>query len=190
MLSTLLSKFSPTAGEKRLYAAAMAVTLAGGVVSFSVVTQMGDNKAMLRSLSSADYWFVIAGMCGSLAALFAGRDWLGHGGIVGVLKLIAGILAITFMGTIIGGTLALPLYGTMFGPMMFVVTIAAHPVLALVWLNALIAAHLLMTLWRRERDSIFAPLTRSATAVTARQSQTGARQNRLNTKLDREKRRA
>jgi hypothetical protein len=190
MLSSLFSNFSPTAGEKRLYAAALAVVLAGGVVSFTIVTQMGHDLVLLRSLSGADYWFVTAGMLGSLCALFAGRDWLGHGGVAGVLKMVAGILAITFMGTIIGGTLALPFYGTMFGPMMFCVTVAAHPVLALIWVNALVAAHLLMTVWRREQDSIFAPLNRSVTVVTARQPQAGARQNSFNAKLYREKRRA
>jgi hypothetical protein len=190
MLSSLFPNFSPTAGEKRLYAAALAVSLAGGVVSFTIVSQMGHDQAMLRRLSGADYWFVIAGVLGSLCALFAGRDWLGHGGALGVLKLVAGILAITFMGTIIGGTLALPFYGTMFGPMMFCFTVAAHPVLALIWVNALVVAHLLMTDWRRERDSIFAPLNRSVTVVTARQPQAGARQNWLNPKRDREKRRA
>ncbi|WP_394153994.1 hypothetical protein [Loktanella salsilacus] len=190
MLHSLYSKFSPTLGEKRLYAAALAVTLAGGAISYSVVTQLGDNKEMLRSLSGADYWFIIAGMVGSFAALFVGRDWFGHGGAAGVLQLVAGMISVTFMGTIIGGTLALPLYGTMFGPMMFGVTIAAHPVLALVWLNALVVAHLLMMLWRRERDSIFTPLMRVPAGVTARKAKAGARQAWISPGRDGEKRRA
>jgi hypothetical protein len=195
MRSTFNHPLSPTSGEKRLLAAALAVGLAGGVISFAIVTQMGDNKALLRSLTGADLWFVAAGVLGSLCALYIGRDWFGHRGLRGTLKAVAGILSISFMGTIIGGTLALPFYGTMFGPMMFGVTLAAYPVLALIWLNALVAAHLLFMIWRREiwcreRDSSFERLPRSVTVFAARQPTADARQNWLTPKLDRAKRRA
>jgi hypothetical protein len=195
MRSTFNHPLSPTSGEKRLLAAALAVGLAGGVIIFAIVTQMGDNKALLRSLTGADLWFVVAGVLGSLCALYIGRDWFGHRGLRGTLKAVAGILSISFMGTIIGGTLALPFYGTMFGPMMFGVTLAAYPVLALIWLNALVAAHLLFMIWRREiwcreRDSSFERLPRSVTVFAARQPTADARQNWLTPKLDRAKRRA
>lgn len=195
MRSTFNHPLSPTSGEKRLLAAAPAVGLAGGVISFAIVTQMGDNKALLRSLTGADLWFVAAGVLGSLCALYIGSDWFGHRGLRGTLKAVAGILSISFMGTIIGGTLALPFYGTMFGPMMFGVTLAAYPVLALIWLNALVAAHLLFMIWRREiwcreRDSSFERLPRSVTVFAARQPTADARQNWLTPKLDRAKRRA
>jgi hypothetical protein len=195
MRSTFNHPLSPTSGEKRLLAAALAVGLAGGVISFAIVTRMGDNKALLRSLTGADLWFVAAGVLGSLCALYIGRDWFGHRGLRGTLKAVAGILSISFMGTIIGGTLALPFYGTMFGPMMFGVTLAAYPVLALIWLNALVAAHLLFMIWRREiwcreRDSSFERLPRSVTVFAARQPTADARQNWLTPKLDRAKRRA
>ena len=195
MRSTFNHPLSPTSGEKRLLAAALAVGLAGGVIIFAIVTQMGDNKALLRSLTGADLWFVVAGVLGSLCALYIGRDWFGHRGLRGTLKAVAGILSISFMGTIIGGTLALPFYGTMFGPMMFGVTLAAYPVLALIWLNALVAVHLLFMIWRREiwcreRDSSFERLPRSVTVFAARQPTADARQNWLTPKLDRAKRRA
>ena len=195
MRSTFNHPLSPTSGEKRLLAAALAVGLAGGVIIFAIVTQMGDNKALLRSLTGADLWFVAAGVLGSLCALYIGSDWFGHRGLRGTLKAVAGILSISFMGTIIGGTLALPFYGTMFGPMMFGVTLAAYPVLALIWLNALVAAHLLFMIWRREiwcreRDSSFERLPRSVTVFAARQPTADARQNWLTPKLDRAKRRA
>jgi MFS family permease len=195
MRSTFNHPLSPTSGEKRLLVAALAVGLAGGVIIFAIVTQMGDNKALLRSLTGADLWFVAAGVLGSLCALYIGRDWFGHRGLRGTLKAVAGILSISFMGTIIGGTLALPFYGTMFGPMMFGVTLAAYPVLALIWLNALVAAHLLFMIWRREiwcreRDSSFERLPLSVTVFAARQPTADARQNWLTPKLDRAKRRA
>ncbi len=190
MRSTFDHPLSRASGERRLLAAALAVGLAGGVIIFAIVTQMGDNKALLRSLTGADLWFVAAGVLGSLCALYVGRDWFGHRGLRGTLKAVAGILSISFMSTIIGGTLALPFYGTMFGPMMFGVTLAAYPVLALIWLNALVAAHLLFMIWCRERDSSFERLPRSVTVFAARQPTADARQNWLTPKLDRAKRRA
>jgi hypothetical protein len=68
-------------------------------------------------------------------------------------------------------------------------------VLALIWLNALVAAHLLFMIWRREiwcreRDSSFERLPRSVTVFAARQPTADARQNWLTPKLDRAKRRA
>ena len=195
MRSTFNHPLSPTSGEKRLLAAALAVGLAGGVISFAIVTRMGDNKALLRSLTGADLWFVAAGVLGSLCALYIGSDWFGHRGLRGTLKAVAGILSISLMGATISGTLALTFYGTMFCPMMFGVTLAAYPVLALIWLNALVAAHLLFMIWRREiwcreRDSSFERLPRSVTVFAARQPTADARQNWLTPKLDRAKRRA
>ena len=151
MRDTFVHPLRPTAGEKRLLAAGAVVGLGGAIAAHVIVTQMGQNKALLRSLTDADLWFVIAGALGAVAALYSGRRWFGHDGLRGVLKAMAGIIVVSFVGALVGGTLALPLYGTMFGPMMFTLTLAANPGLAVLWLVALTGSHLLIRVWRRER---------------------------------------
>ncbi|MCW1951376.1 MAG: hypothetical protein KIH44_008410, partial [Octadecabacter sp.] len=56
-----------------------------------------------------------------------------------------------------GGTLGLPLYGTMFGPFIVVVTLLGAPILAMLWAFTLLGIHILLASYQRERDSIFTP---------------------------------
>lgn len=158
MRQTFVHPLRLTTGEKRLLAAAIGVGISGGIMAFTIVTQMGPHKAMLRSLTNADLWFVTAGVLGALGGLYLGRRWFGHGGLRGVIKVVAGILVVSFVGALMGGTLALPLYGTMFGPLMFALTLAGNPALAVLWLNTLIGSHLLIRVWRHERVIICDPL--------------------------------
>ena len=151
MRETFVHPLRPTSGEKRLLAAGAGVGLCGGFAAFVIVTQMGQNKAMLRSLTDADLWFMVAGVLGAMTGLYAGRRWFGHEGPRGALKVVAGLLVVSFVGALVGGTLALPLYGTMFGPMMFTLTLAANPALSVLWVASLIGSHLLIRCWRRER---------------------------------------
>ena len=75
-----------------------------------------------------------------------------------MIRALRGIIAVSFVGTLIGGTLALPFYGTMFGPLMFVLTLVGHPGLAALWLATLIACHFLLQVWRRERAQSAEPV--------------------------------
>ncbi|MFZ3581090.1 hypothetical protein ACOI1H_02815 [Loktanella sp. DJP18] len=152
----------PTPGERRLLAAGLGVAVCGGLMSFVIVTQMGQNKTMLRSMTDADLWFVTAGMLGGIGGLYMGRNWLGHGGPAGAVKAVAGMLVVSFAGALIAGSLALPLYGTMFGPLMLGLTLAGNPALALLWLTVMTGSHLLFRTWRREKKSLFAPLAAQA----------------------------
>ena len=184
MRETFVHPLRPTTGEKRLLAAATGVGTCGGIAAFVIVTQMGQNKAMLRSLTDADLWFVTAGVLGAMAGLYIGRRWFGHEGVRGLLRTLAGLIVVSFVGALVGGTLALPLYGTMFGPMMFTLTLAANPVLAVLWINTLIGAHLLIRVWRRERA-----ILRSAPAVAPwpQVPRKTARHNWLTPTLDRQR---
>ncbi|MBU2357958.1 MAG: hypothetical protein KKB02_03370 [Alphaproteobacteria bacterium] len=162
MKETFIHPLRPTAGERRLCAAAVVVGLCGGVLSFFIVAQMGGTKTVFRSLTQADLWFVASGILGALGGLYLGRQWLGFAGATGMIRALRGIIAVSFVGTLIGGTLALPFYGTMFGPLMFVLTLVDHPGLAALWLATLIACHLLFKVWRKERAQ------RAEPAVAAR----------------------
>jgi hypothetical protein len=64
---------------------------------------------------------------------------------------------VTFIGSLIGGTLGLPFYGTMFGPFIVVVTLMGAPLLAMLWAFNLLGAHVLLGIYRSERDTIFTP---------------------------------
>ena len=184
MRETFVHPLRPTTGEKRLLAAGTSVGTCGGIAAFVIVTQMGQNKAMLRSLTDADLWFVTAGVLGAMAGLYIGRRWFGHEGVRGVLRALAGLIVVSFVGALVGGTLALPLYGTMFGPMMFTLTLAANPVLAVLWVNTLIGSHLLIRVWRRERASLrIAP----AVAPLPQVPRKTARHNWLTPTLDRQR---
>ena len=188
MRDSLVHPLRPTTGEKRLLAAGMGVGICGGIVAFTIVTQLGQNKAMLRSVTDADLWFVTCGVVGALGGLYLGRRWMGHAGLTGALRCLAGLLVVSFAGALIGGTLALPFYGTMFGPMMFGLTLAANPAVALLWLNTLICTHCLIRVWRRERDMIFDPLPAVRPRRAVRVAPRARPHNWLTPSLDRAKR--
>lgn len=189
MRDTFVHPLRPTTGERRLLAAAMGVGTCGGLVTFVIVTQMGQNKEMLRSLTEADLWFVTAGILGALYGLYLGRNWMGHVGLRGNLKALGGILIISFGGALVGGTLALPFYGTMFGPLMFGLTLIGNPVMAILWLNTLVMSHFLMRIWRRERDArrISQPVVFAAPRLARRRDKPAVR-NWLTPSLDRARR--
>lgn len=162
MRDRLLHPWRPSEGEKQLLTAIFGVAIFGGMFSFVIVSQMGEEKSMLRHLSLADLWFVTAGALGAMGGIYLGRRWLGHPGPRGALLATLGVPMISFLCAVIGGTLALPFYGTMFGPMIFALTLLGNPFLAVVWFTVLTATHFLMAGWRRERESLFAPAPRIA----------------------------
>lgn len=149
-------------GEKQLLSALTGAALFGGMLTFVIVSQMGSEKALVRHLSWADLWFVFAGALGAVGGIYLGRRWLGHPGLRGALLAVLGVPMVSFLCSVLGGTLALPFYGTMFGPMIFALTLIGNPVLAVVWLTVLAATHFLMSGWRRERESLFTPVPRTA----------------------------
>ncbi len=186
MRDRFIHPLRPSYGETRLLAAAIGVGVFGGLLSFFVVTQMGKSKILLRTLSHADLWFVVAGILGALGGLYMARGWFGYCGLRGHIHAVCGVLVISFVGPLIGGTLALPFYGTMFGPMMFGLTLISNPILGLLWLGTLFAAHALIKSWRRERETLFIPLATGATRMT--RGSPSIKENWLTPSLDRSRR--
>jgi hypothetical protein len=152
-----LRKFKkPTEGER---ARALAFFLVGACstgLGYLAVLHL-DTSAFFNGLSWSQVWIVIASGLGGLIALFLSGDRMGQSGTRGALRGAGGALWITFIGSLIGGTLALPLYGTMFGPFIVTVTLMGAPLLALLWAFNLFGVHMLLGIHQRERDSIFAP---------------------------------
>lgn len=157
MRSRSRSMTSRSEGERARALAFMIIALFGAGMAFLSVTQLNDRAFFDRGLTWYEIYIILCGALGGMAALFLSGDRMGQPGIEGTLRGFAGGIWVSFVGAVIGGTLALPLYGTMFGPFTLAVTLAGAPLLMLIWVSNLIAVHLLLRIWHRERDSIFVP---------------------------------
>ena len=142
-------------GERARALAFLLVGISSAALGYLAVLHL-DGAALFDRLTGYQKWIVGASSLGGMMALFLSGDRMGQSGAIGVLRAVAGGIWVTFIGALIGGTLALPLYGTMFGPFTVVVTLMGAPILALLWVFNLIGVHILMGIYQRERDSIFA----------------------------------
>jgi len=143
-------------GERARALAFLLVGVNSAVLGYLAVLHL-DGAALFSGLTRYQTWIVVASALGGMLALFLSRDRMGQPGRSGILRGIAGAIWVTFVGSLIGGSLALPLYGTMFGPFIVVVTLMGAPVLVMLWTFNLAGVHILMGIYQRERDSIFTP---------------------------------
>jgi hypothetical protein len=152
--------------------AAYAVTAAAGaLLALAVVVRLGHPQDGVGGLTTYDVWVTLAGFAGGFAGLRLTEHLFGHPGAWGVLRAMGGIVMICVTAPVIAGSLALPLYGTMFGPFMFGTTLVAVPLLGLIWAGTLLAVHLCLAPWRRERDSVF---TMRDARLTVRRGSSGS----------------
>lgn len=158
MRSRSRNQIRKTEGERARALAFFLLAVFGAGFGFLAVTQISDGAFFERHMTRYEYYIVLASAVGPVAALFLSGDRMGQPGLQGALRGIAGGIWVSFIGALIAGSLALPGYGTMFGPFTLAVTLAGAPILSLLWVGNLVAVHLLMTTWQRERDSIFEPL--------------------------------
>lgn len=148
-------RMSLTEGEQSILLAFFGVGFFGAALALNVVTTLGGHADMFHAFSTYDYWIVLSGATGGCVGLYMGRNWMGLPGMRGIVFALIGMIWISFLGGLVGGTLALPIYGTMFGPFTLFVSLFSAPLLALFWGCILLAAHFLIMMWRTERDSIF-----------------------------------
>lgn len=145
-----------TDGERARALAFFLCGICSSALGFLAVLHL-DKTLMFSSMSWYQIWIVLAAGIGGVVALFLSGDRLGQSGKSGVLRGIGGAIWVTFIGSLIGGTLGLPVFGTMFGPFIVVVTLLGAPLLALLWVFNLFGIHMLLGIYQRERDSIFEP---------------------------------
>ena len=142
-------------GEKSRLGAFAMVGAFGAAIGFLVAMHLSQGALLRQGLAPYDLWMIVAGSIGSMAGLYIAGNWFGHGGWQGMVKALAASVWVSFVGSLIGGTLMLPLYGTMFGPFTLAITLSTRPLFAVLWFANLFGAHLMLTYWQRERDSIF-----------------------------------
>jgi hypothetical protein len=153
------ARFRPiglTDGERRLILAMASMAMLGATIGLAVSVQLGGGADFLQGLAPYDLWIVASGAIGTTAALWLMRHRMGHPGLWGLAQAVLGMVGISFLAPLIGGTLVLPAYGTMFGPFTLGVILFGAPALGLLWCVTLVFVHHLMRLWVAERDSIFA----------------------------------
>lgn len=143
-------------GERRRALAYGIVGLFGLALGFIAMIRLGAGQIFLEPLSLHDKWMTASGGIGAMFAMYFCQDRLGKKGLMGWRQALVAFVWISFAGALFAGTLSLPLYGTMFGPFTLMVMFASAPLVGLLWLLNLMAAHMLMQTWQDERDSIFA----------------------------------
>ena len=143
-------------GDRARALAYFLVGVCSAFLGFLSVLQL-NRASLFDGFSLYEWWIVVASGLGGMVALFLSGDRLGQPGFQGLGRAVAGGIWVTFIGALIGGTLSLPLYGTMFGPFIVTVTLIGAPVLCGIWVFNLFSAHVLLGIYQRERDTIFAP---------------------------------
>lgn len=151
-------RHSLSVGERKRLVAYGFMALFGAAISYVTMLSLGGGSRPLQFPPTYEVWMVICGAVGAMAALRLGQHRFGRAGKAGAAHALRGVVWVTFIAAIIAGTLALPFYGTMFGPFTLGLTFAYSPLLGLSWVINLVAAHLLLSAWQAERDSIFNPI--------------------------------
>lgn len=154
MIRTDRARIRPSRGERLRSLALALVALAGAVLCLASVGTLDPSRAGPAG-TGATLWRLMAGALGGFVALRFNLDRFGWLHLRGWARMAGGSLLVTLFAPVVAGSLILPLYGTMFGPFALILTLIRHPVLALVWLGTLLAAHLLLQDHRRERATIF-----------------------------------
>lgn len=146
-----------SAGERNFLWALIGTCLVGAILSCIAVLRLTETYPASQFELAFTSWTAVAGFVGAGAALWSTYNrWFGKPGTAGWISAMIGALLVSGIGSVVAGSLILPLYGTMFGPLQLFVTLIDTPVLAVVWFGMLMCAHVLLTRWRSERDSIFA----------------------------------
>lgn len=147
--------FFQSRGERSRAIAFVIVGVFGAGIGFLVALRLGQGAILFEGMRGYDIWMMVAGAIGSMAALALAGQQFGRPGANGFLRALVASVWVSFLGSLIGGTLMLPFYGTMFGPFTLAVTLVGSPLFGVMWFLNLIGAHLMLSHWRRERDSIF-----------------------------------
>lgn len=145
--------YKPTEGELCLGLAFGVIAFLGAGVGYETLSYLAHDHSTAFVPTAYEAWVIFGAVIGATGALYSLRGQFGHRGGAGALTAIKGALGVTFLGSLIGGTLAMPVFGTMFGPFAFMMLFVTKPAVGLMWAGSLLAAHILMRGWRIERDA-------------------------------------
>lgn len=141
--------FSP--GERALGLALGVIGLAGGLAAVTAVRFLTGAPIGQSHL----IWCTFSGLVGAVWSTILCLKWMGHRGAIGWAQFTLALAGITFMTSLVAGSLILPIYGTMFGPFSAAMMFIDAPLVALAWCGATLCGHLIIIKWRQERDTIF-----------------------------------
>lgn len=128
------------------------LALIGAVVGFFVLFerfQAGIDVPVYRA------WLALGGGVGTVLSVHLTRDGFGRPGMWGGVQAILSACIATLAAGVIGGTIALPIFGTMFGPWLLVVSFVQAPLLFVPWAGGLLMIHWAYAKFRAERETIF-----------------------------------
>jgi len=146
----------PTRGERQFYIAMVFLALMGALLACTITMRLAAQGADRIALDPFTVWTLFAGAVGALTAFFGAYSrWFGHPGLGGWGRAAIGGLIISGVGSVVGGSLILPYYGTMFAPFQLVIAMIGYPALGIAWIATLAAVHRLLIQWQAERNSIF-----------------------------------
>ncbi len=149
-------------GERRLLAAYAVVFAFGAGIGFIAISRLSQAVVPGADLTNYHLWIILCSGIGAAAAMALAGDRIGGAGPLGLMRALWGMVWITVVGAVIAGTMALPGYGTMFGPFTVGVMLVSSPILALLWFANLLAAHLMIAVWRAEQVRPYAKMMAAA----------------------------
>ena len=114
---------------------------AGSLLGTAALTKL---LAAPQSMSSniTGCWLAVSCTIGAGAAAYILRHQFGRPGHLGALVALAGIINVTFVSSVVSGSLLIPIFGTMFGPWLMFGHILEGNIAVLPWVLSLYAFHL------------------------------------------------
>lgn len=146
----------PNRAERSLIIAVALLCISGGWLS---IESLGKLQAAIPIITGdfAAWWLGVAGAVGAAAAAYSARNSFGRSGRYGAMIAVVGGVAATLVLGIVGGTIVLPIYGTMFGPWLTVVSAFEGNTAIVPWAAALYGFHRAIAYYQWDREARGAP---------------------------------
>ena len=158
-LGDLWAWYKPTDGEIYLGLACTVMAFMGAIVGYEILSLLVYDNANVFPINYYQIWAILTSVFAVSISFLCMSQQFGERGLTGIFKAIKGGLIVTFLYSLIAGTLVLPLWGTMFGPFAFIMLFVTKPFIAFIWVGSLLTAHMLMCGWRVERELQTSALT-------------------------------
>lgn len=143
-----------TPGRIALIVAFLNAACAGAYISHGCAVHL----MAVHALQDTAFWRVWSALLGLLSALAVMRMYfrhLGHPGWRGVMRTIRAQIYMCLWTALIVGTAVLPISGTLYAPLVLVDRLAVAPEMWVGLIVDLVASHVLVGIWHRERACPF-----------------------------------